>query len=100
MSELERWLAARRPGPPDALAESLRDGLGAVSEVAGARVEALSEAGRARLEKTRARPGRVRESAFHLLAADALITYACEAALESDDPQASLMRILDVGAGP
>lgn len=100
MSGLERWLAARRPGPPDELAGTLCDSLGGVSEIAGPRAEALSEAGRARLEEARAHPGRVRESAFHLLAADALITYACEAALESDDPQASLLRILDVGAGP
>ena len=100
MSELERWLEARRPRPPDELAGTLCDSLGVVSDVGGPRVGALSEAGRAHLEEARSHLGRVRESAFHLLAADALITYACEAALESDDPQASLLRIIDVGAGP
>jgi hypothetical protein len=44
-----------------------------------------------------AHPGRVRENAFHLLAADALLTYACEAALESDDPEAALLRSLEAG---
>jgi len=48
------------------------------------------------LDAARARPGRVRESAFRLLEADALLTYACEAALESGDPEAALRRILSV----
>ncbi|MDF2697623.1 MAG: hypothetical protein K0S65_6006, partial [Labilithrix sp.] len=41
-----------------------------------------------------ARLGRVRDSAFRLLEADALLTYACEAALERDDPETALQRIL------
>jgi hypothetical protein len=32
----------------------------------------------------------VRESAFDLLTADALLTYACEAALEAEDPESTL----------
>lgn len=44
-----------------------------------------------------ARPGRVRESAFELLVADALVTYACEAALESDDAVKALGRLTEVG---
>ena len=98
MSEIERWLAARRPGPPDELAGTLCDSLGGVREIGGPRAEALSEAGRERLKEARSHLGRVRESAFHLLAADALVTYACEAAMESEDPQVSLSRILDVAA--
>jgi hypothetical protein len=39
----------------------------------------------------------MRESAYELLAADALITYACEAALDTDDADASLVRLLAVG---
>jgi hypothetical protein len=50
--------------------------------------------GRDRLEAALARPGRVRESAFRLLEADALLTYACEAALEAEDPAGALRRIL------
>ena len=44
-----------------------------------------------------ARPGRVRESAFELLVADALVTYACEAALETERPVEALERIVEVG---
>lgn len=35
-------------------------------------------------------PGRVRESAFRLLAADAYLTWASEALLDLDDPEAAL----------
>lgn len=94
MSGLEPWLALRRPEPPSDLAGALR-----AAAAPGARVEALTEAGLARLDDARARPGRVRESAFRLLEADALLTYACEAALETDDPDAELRRILQVIGG-
>jgi hypothetical protein len=57
-------------------------------------VEGLANEGKKRLDAARARPGRVRASAFPLLEADALITYACEAALETDDPEGALRRIL------
>jgi hypothetical protein len=46
------------------------------------------------LDRARANPGRVRASAFELLGADALLTYACEAATESDDPTGALEEIL------
>jgi len=74
---LEPWLgdAIGRPASPEALAESARRALRAAA----------------------ARPGRVRESAFDLLAADALLTYACEAALESEDPEGALDALLDLG---
>jgi hypothetical protein len=39
-------------------------------------------------------PGRIRSSAFDLLGADALLTYACEAALETRDPASTLDEIL------
>lgn len=99
---MKRWLAERRPSPPLELAEALGAAAGPEAsdadsfdgEAAAARL--LSE-GVARLERAMADTGRVRESAFHLLAADALITYACEAALASEDPDAALIRILTVG---
>ncbi len=97
MNGIEHWLARRRPEPPDELADALRESLREVGKVEGATEDALGEAGLWRLEEARMRLGRVRESAFHLLAADALITYACEAALESDQPQDALFRILDIG---
>jgi hypothetical protein len=43
------------------------------------------------------KPGRVREAAFDLLTADALLTYACEAALEGEDPAAALARLGSLG---
>jgi hypothetical protein len=89
VSDLRAWLARRRPEPPEDLGSAL-----ASRESSGPAVRALAEAGKERLDEARARPGRVREAAFRLLEADALLTYACEAALESEDPEAELRRIL------
>ena len=62
--------------------------------------DALVRSGMASLDRARAAPGRVRESAYHLLRADALLTYACEAAVEGPDPEQALARILEsVGVG-
>jgi hypothetical protein len=94
MSERSAWLAARRPAPPSDLAARMD-----LAPIAGALQDGLAADGRARLELALARLGRVRESAFRLLEADALITYACEAALELDDPEAALRRILVATAG-
>jgi hypothetical protein len=89
VSPVASWLAGRRPAPSADLAAalSLADARGALDEVLAA------EAAR-RLAAARARLGRVRESAFRLLEADALITYACEAALEREDPEDALRRLL------
>ena len=88
MSDLRSWLARRRPRPPLALARALdavleepsRDGF--VGTLSGGAERALGAALRA--------PGRVRASAFELLTADALLTYACEAALEGEEPAREL----------
>jgi hypothetical protein len=80
-------MAGRRPAPPADLAEAL-------ALPGEASVEGLAAEGESRLCVARARLGRVRESAFRLLEADALITYACEAALEREDPEVALRRIL------
>lgn len=90
MTDVRDWLAARRPEPPEGLAA----GLESVAGADGLLVDALTTAARARLDEARGRPGRVRESAFRLLEADALLTYACEAALESEDPETALRSIL------
>jgi hypothetical protein len=102
------WLSEREPPAPEMLAAALRPlaparfaaARSSRSPEAGGlvRVEALTEAGRARLELALARPGRERESGFRLLEADALFTYACEVALEAEDPEAALHRILTVAA--
>ena len=103
------WLAAREPSPPPPLAAALRGvARPETSDAAGARAgggasralaEVLTAAARERLDRAIARPGRARESAFRLLEADALFTYACEAALEGEDATAVLRRILAVASG-
>lgn len=99
MSALDRWLDARRPKAPDELAESLRAGLDR-SDGAGPIVERLTRGALGHFELMSLEHGKVRDDAFHLLAADALITYACESALETDDVEGALTRILQVGSGP
>jgi len=90
------WLAARSVPPPDVMTSWLE----VEAEGASPIWESLTHAGVASLSRARSAPGRVRESAYHLLRADALLTYACEAAVEtSPDPDAALGWILDtVGA--
>ncbi len=83
------FLARRRPPAPEALTRWLAEG-----PLEGPAVEGLTRRGIAELEHACSAPGRVRESAYHLLAADALLTYACEAALESADPAAAMESIL------
>jgi hypothetical protein len=91
MSNLFEWMASRRPAPPVDLAQALAFVVDAPVAEPSAALLAGAESRRA---AARGRLGRVRESAFRLLEADALVTYACEAALERDDPEAALRRIL------
>lgn len=90
------FLASRRPPAPAPLAAWFQnvplDGDGTSA--------ALLQGGLAELDASREMPGRVRASAFHLLAADALITYACEAALGVGDPRGALVEILQQAAAP
>ena len=95
MTSLSDWLRRRRPPAPEALGDAVRR---AVAEAGPASpLAALDASGRTLLTAAASRPGRVRESAFHLLTADALVTYACEAALEADDPVAALEGLLGAG---
>ncbi len=109
------WLAARTPRAPDELKAWLKvsdggvDPRGGVDPDAGVdpdgsldprcRVDSVTEsllkAGLLHLEEAVARPGRDREAAYRLLAADALITYGCEAASESADIRGVLREVLD-----
>lgn len=103
------WLDRRRPEAPRDLRERIGRAVaastprpeatpsGAPEGTAEAHAEALRHAGASRLEAAVARPGRVRDSAFELLVADALITYACEAALEAEYPDEVLRRLVEVG---
>lgn len=94
MSPTDAWLARRTPPPPRDLVPWLEgpdaDGV----------LETLLLRARRALAAALAAPGRVRESAFHLLAADALFTYACEAALEDADPDRALRDVLTAAAAP
>lgn len=89
MSSQGSWLASRRPRPPRSLGEWL------ASDDAGAEPARLVDRGLAELQRARAALGPVRQSAFHLLASDAWVTYSCEAALESADPDGELLRIIE-----
>lgn len=92
MSDTVDWLDARRPSPPPELDVAIRSSVGSVRTP-----RALLAAAVERLDAALARPGRVRESAFDLLVADAVTTYACEAAMESSDPETALKELLEVG---
>lgn len=90
MTDARAFLGRRVPPPPEALDRVL-----ATLDMDGiAPREGLLREGLDALDRARRAPGRVRESAFHLLAADALLTYACEAALEEDDPEATLSELV------
>ncbi len=90
MTDLRSWLDARRPPPPPDLCGHLAAGVGLGD---GDAVGSLTHEAVSALHRARAATGRVRQSARDLLMADALFTYACEAALELPDPDAALRRI-------
>lgn len=90
------WLNGRRPRPPEDLRARVRAEVIGLGEPEDAQT-GLITAGCAALGRALAQPGRVRAAAFDLLAADALVTYACEAALECDDPDAELDRLVSIG---
>ncbi len=75
------WLEERRPAPPPALAARLREALTGVSDAADESVaERCLAAGERLLAGLLARDCGSRDAALDLLAADALVTYAFEAA--------------------
>lgn len=91
-ADARSWLAGRRVSPPDVMSPWLE--VEAEGEVP--LWESMARSGMAALNRARSVPGRVRESAYHLLRADALLTYACELiAEESTDPEEVLGRILE-----
>jgi hypothetical protein len=80
-AEVRAWLQQRMPAPPPALAEQLAR---AVSDSALPLPEHLAEQGRTLLAGVLAHPEGGRVLALQLLAADAFVTYACEAQAEAD----------------
>jgi len=87
VTDLRTWLAARTPQPPEALMLPVPEGAGSVTEQ-------LVEGGLDALERALVEEGE-RSGAFELLAADALLTYACESAAAAADPEHELLRILE-----
>jgi len=84
-----RWLESRVPPIPDPFLSLLQEASGSLhdeGEIGGLGLACLSRA--------LGSPGRNREAAFHLLAADAFLTYACEEAARQPDPSVSLRALL------
>jgi hypothetical protein len=87
-SSLEQWLVARAAAAPASLRPRLTDALRGVSEGETA-VERSCRAGEALLAKLLAEDCSSRSAAPDLLTADALVTYAFEAAAEDAAESAS-----------
>lgn len=79
---LEAWLATRTPPVPVPFQGWMRPAY----PDAPASTESLAREAEGALGRALAPGGRPRRGAFDLLAADGFLTYACEAALEEDDP--------------
>jgi hypothetical protein len=99
------WLEHRAPPAPDGLKDRIARELEAVSRAGGgpggdsdpgsqeAEVR-LGVAAVAALARAMSVGGTDREVAMDLLAADGLLTYACEAAVQAGDPQSGLDAVL------
>jgi hypothetical protein len=77
------WIDGRRPAPPPSLRREIETAMAQDDPGAGPLAERLAAVGMAALGRVASRP-QGREEALRLLAADALITYACEAAAEAE----------------
>lgn len=89
-STLEEWISGRRPPVPGGFAAWMRP----ERPEAPCGPGALAGEARDALARTLAMDPDERDAAFHLLAADGFATWACEAALEGDDPEGALDGIL------
>jgi hypothetical protein len=84
------WLATRTPAPPPALAERVRSALGPALEWdASAVSDAVLAAAESLLSELQREGCTCRAQALDLLAVDALVTYAFEAASERPDTLAA-----------
>ncbi|GMR12326.1 MAG: hypothetical protein BMS9Abin29_0515 [Gemmatimonadota bacterium] len=90
MSELSDWIGRRNPPAPEAFLPWLDAPPADMDDIPSA----LLELALVSLDEALARPGRNREGALHLLAADGFLTYACEAATETEDVGATLRSLL------
>jgi len=80
------WLAAREPAAPALLTGRLAEVARELpaDRLGGTMTEAMSELGQYALDRSLGRGDTGNEVALDLLAADAFVTYACEAAAEED----------------
>jgi len=86
VKDVRAWLDARVPRSPGALTLTLGEAGDVPDALLGSAIAALSRALAGEGEHA---------GAFELLAADALVTYACEHAVDAADPEAALLRILE-----
>ena len=87
---LRTWLHDRTPAAPPRLAERIEAALGARCDATDARAaDVCLDAADELLRELLLRPSAGRESALDLLAADALVTYAFEAAAQEPTTLAS-----------
>lgn len=84
MSTPGEWLSAPRPVPPEPLREAVLGVLDRLDTGKGTLPERFARTGMSALAELVAVPAG-REGAAELLAVDALLTYACEAAAEEGD---------------
>lgn len=81
--DVARWLDQRRPGMPPELRRAVDAALERSAPAGdGSVADRLADAGLGALSRVAGAPSE-RSTATELLAADALLTYACEAAAES-----------------
>ena len=101
---VSEWLAARTPRPPDALRQRVLYRLGDSAAAYASEASAVCVAAAARtIAELNAADASTRDAAIDLLAADALITYAVEAASDAPDLPVrveGMMRDLATIAGP
>ena len=81
--DVRRWLASRKPTPPQALRERLNRAVVELLPAPSSQLPAyLAQLGQTLLERVAGKPKGGRELALDLLAADAFATYAFEAQAE------------------
>ena len=90
MADPRGWLVGREPRPPAELSHRLE----VISSPGESISETLGTAAGRHLEEALARPGRNRDGALHLLTADAMMTYACEATADEESMEDSLACLL------
>lgn len=101
---VREWLASRTPAPPTALAKRLEEAVhDRLDDDASLMYECAIDAARNVLASVVARPSAGRECALDLLTADALTTYAFEAAATAPDAlvrraSEAMSRLAAVGA--